>query len=63
MLDLLLMLGLTALALAAVWWTVLRLPRFWRSPWKVDFDQLPFSPERQARGLPARRSSARRCSS
>lgn len=45
-------LSATALALAAVWWTVVRLPRFWRAPYGVEIAALAMRPERQARALP-----------
>lgn len=37
---------------AAVWWTVFRLPGFWRRPRLVDVSDFGFRPEKQARAAP-----------
>ena len=43
----------TIAAAAAVWWTVFRLPGFWRRPRPVDLAQISFRPENQTRAVPA----------
>jgi hypothetical protein len=43
----------TAVAAAAVWWTVFWLPGFWRRPRAVDVPDFAFRPENQARAVPA----------
>jgi hypothetical protein len=44
----------TAMAAAAVWWMVFRLPGFWRRPQPVNiFHRLALRRENQARALPA----------